>query len=55
MFPVLSLVKAEHLIAEYVSHHMCLEAGTQGDTLRLNPCETKNAFQKWQFTNYYAK
>ncbi|TDH07001.1 hypothetical protein EPR50_G00118810 [Perca flavescens] len=46
---------AEHLIAEFVSHHMCLEAGPQGDTLRLNPCETRNAFQKWQFTHYYAE
>ncbi|XP_030284843.1 polypeptide N-acetylgalactosaminyltransferase 5 [Sparus aurata] len=45
---------AEHLIAEFVSHHMCLEAGPQGDTLRLNSCETSNAFQKWQFTHYYT-
>ncbi|XP_033474212.2 polypeptide N-acetylgalactosaminyltransferase 5 [Epinephelus lanceolatus] len=45
---------AEHLIAEYVSNHMCLEAGPQGDTLHLNPCETRNAFQKWQFTHYHA-
>jgi len=47
-------VKAEHLIAEFVSKHMCLEAGPLGDTLRLNPCETGNAFQKWQFTHYHA-
>lgn len=46
---------AEHLIAEFVSHHMCLEAGPQGDTLRLNPCEPSNAFQKWQFTHYHTK
>ncbi|KAM9346843.1 polypeptide N-acetylgalactosaminyltransferase 5 [Symphorus nematophorus] len=46
---------AEHLIAEFVSHHMCLEAGPEGDTLRLNPCEPSNAFQKWQFTHYHAK
>ncbi|KAK5890483.1 hypothetical protein CesoFtcFv8_014001 [Champsocephalus esox] len=45
---------AEHLIAEFVSKHMCLEAGPLGDTLRLNPCETGNAFQKWQFTHYNA-
>ncbi|KAK1875714.1 Polypeptide N-acetylgalactosaminyltransferase 5 [Dissostichus eleginoides] len=45
---------AEHLIAEFVSKHMCLEAGPLGDTLRLNPCETGNAFQKWQFTHYHA-
>ncbi|XP_070831798.1 polypeptide N-acetylgalactosaminyltransferase 5 [Chaetodon trifascialis] len=45
---------AEHLIAEFVSHHMCLEAGPQGDTLRLNPCEPSNAFQKWQFTHYHS-
>ncbi|KAK5861195.1 hypothetical protein PBY51_022609 [Eleginops maclovinus] len=45
---------AEHLIAEFVSKHMCLEAGPQGDTLRLNPCETGNALQKWQFTHYHA-
>ncbi|XP_068559778.1 polypeptide N-acetylgalactosaminyltransferase 5 [Cebidichthys violaceus] len=45
---------AEHLIAEFVSNHMCLEAGPQGDTLHLNPCETRNAFQKWQFTHYYT-
>ncbi|XP_044073481.1 polypeptide N-acetylgalactosaminyltransferase 5 [Siniperca chuatsi] len=46
---------AEHLIAEFVSHHMCLEAGPQGDTLRLNPCESRNTFQKWQFTHYHAQ
>lgn len=46
---------AEHLIAEFVSHHMCLEAGPQGDTLRLSPCETRNAFQKWQFTHYHPQ
>lgn len=46
---------AEHLMAEFVSHHMCMEAGAQGDTLRLNPCDPNNAFQKWQFTNYHAK
>lgn len=49
------LVKAEHLIAEFVSHHMCLEADPQGETLHLNPCEPSNAFQKWQFTHYHAK
>lgn len=43
---------AEHLIAEFVSHHMCLEAEPQSDTLRLNPCEPSNTFQKWQFTHY---
>lgn len=43
---------AEHLIAEFVSHHMCLEAERQSDKLRLNPCETSNTFQKWQFTHY---
>ncbi|XP_034742425.1 polypeptide N-acetylgalactosaminyltransferase 5 [Etheostoma cragini] len=46
---------AEHLIAEFVSHHMCLEADPQGDTLLLSPCETRNAFQKWQFTHYYTE
>lgn len=45
---------AEHLIAEFVSNHMCLEAGPQGDALHLNPCETRNAFQKWQFTHYHT-
>uniref|UniRef100_A0A3Q1J0P8 Polypeptide N-acetylgalactosaminyltransferase n=1 Tax=Anabas testudineus TaxID=64144 RepID=A0A3Q1J0P8_ANATE len=25
------------------------------DTLRLNPCEPTNAFQKWQFTHYHAQ
>ncbi|XP_044221454.1 polypeptide N-acetylgalactosaminyltransferase 5 [Thunnus albacares] len=46
---------AEHLMAEFVSRHMCLEAGPQGDTLRLSPCEPVNAFQKWQFTHYHAQ
>ncbi|XP_028250213.1 polypeptide N-acetylgalactosaminyltransferase 5 [Parambassis ranga] len=46
---------AEHLIAEFVSHHMCLEAEPQGDTLRLNPCVPSNTFQKWQFTHYRAQ
>ncbi|XP_070694045.1 polypeptide N-acetylgalactosaminyltransferase 5 [Pempheris klunzingeri] len=46
---------AEHLIAEFVSHHMCLEAGPQGGTLHLNPCEPSNSFQKWQFTHYHAQ
>ncbi|KAM7407544.1 hypothetical protein PAMA_003321 [Pampus argenteus] len=46
---------AEHLMAEFVSRHMCLEAGPRGDTLRLNPCEPSNAFQKWQFTHYHAQ
>uniref|UniRef100_A0A3Q2WM38 Polypeptide N-acetylgalactosaminyltransferase 5 n=1 Tax=Haplochromis burtoni TaxID=8153 RepID=A0A3Q2WM38_HAPBU len=44
--------KAEHLIAEFVSNHMCLEAGPRSDDLRLNPCEPSSSFQKWQFTNY---
>lgn len=42
-------------MSEFVSRHMCLEAGPQGDTLRLNPCEPSNAFQKWQFTHYHAQ
>nr|XP_046260588.1 polypeptide N-acetylgalactosaminyltransferase 5 [Scatophagus argus] len=46
---------AEHLIAEFVSHHMCLEAGPQGDALHLKPCEPTNSFQKWQFTHYHAQ
>ncbi|XP_040005170.1 polypeptide N-acetylgalactosaminyltransferase 5 [Xiphias gladius] len=45
---------AEHLITEFVSHHMCLEAGPQGDSLHLNPCVPSNTFQKWQFTHYHA-
>ncbi|XP_074515562.1 polypeptide N-acetylgalactosaminyltransferase 5 [Sebastes fasciatus] len=44
---------AEHLMADFV-YHMCLEAGPEGDKLLLNPCESRNAFQKWQFTNYYT-
>nr|XP_019945664.1 PREDICTED: polypeptide N-acetylgalactosaminyltransferase 5 [Paralichthys olivaceus] len=44
---------AEHLISEFVSHHMCLEAGPQGDSVYLNPCVPTNAFQKWQFTHYH--
>ncbi|XP_040913999.1 polypeptide N-acetylgalactosaminyltransferase 5 [Toxotes jaculatrix] len=46
---------AEHLITEFVSHHMCLEAGPQGDSLHLSPCVPNNAFQKWQFTHYHAQ
>ncbi|XP_040057495.2 polypeptide N-acetylgalactosaminyltransferase 5 [Gasterosteus aculeatus] len=45
---------AEHLMSEFVSSHMCLEAGPQGDALHLNPCESRNTFQKWQFTHYHA-
>uniref|UniRef100_A0A3B4ZGJ6 Ricin B lectin domain-containing protein n=1 Tax=Stegastes partitus TaxID=144197 RepID=A0A3B4ZGJ6_9TELE len=44
--------KGEHLISEFVSHHMCLEAEPQSESLRLNPCEPNNTFQKWQFTHY---
>uniref|UniRef100_A0A665W048 Polypeptide N-acetylgalactosaminyltransferase n=1 Tax=Echeneis naucrates TaxID=173247 RepID=A0A665W048_ECHNA len=47
--------KAEHLITEFVSRHMCLEAGPQGDTLHLNRCVPSNTFQKWQFTHYHAQ
>ncbi|XP_051260042.1 polypeptide N-acetylgalactosaminyltransferase 5 [Dicentrarchus labrax] len=46
---------AEHLITEFASHHMCLEAGPRSDILHLNPCEPSNTFQKWQFTHYHAK
>ncbi|XP_026152119.1 polypeptide N-acetylgalactosaminyltransferase 5 [Mastacembelus armatus] len=46
---------AEHLVTVVVSQSMCLEAGPQGDTLHLNPCETRNALQKWQFTHYRAQ
>lgn len=41
-------------MAEYVSNHMCLEAGPQAKSLRLSTCEPSNAFQKWQFTHYHA-
>lgn len=47
--------KAEHLIADFVSHHMCLEADPQGDTLRLKPCKQGATSQKWQFTHYHAQ
>ncbi|XP_069009787.1 polypeptide N-acetylgalactosaminyltransferase 5 [Embiotoca jacksoni] len=43
---------AEHLIADFASNHMCLEAEPQGGALHLNPCEPSNTFQKWQFTHY---
>uniref|UniRef100_A0A8C2ZBI2 Polypeptide N-acetylgalactosaminyltransferase n=1 Tax=Cyclopterus lumpus TaxID=8103 RepID=A0A8C2ZBI2_CYCLU len=39
----------------FMSNRMCLEAGPQDDTLHLNPCETRNAFQKWQFTKYHTQ
>ncbi|XP_060910314.1 polypeptide N-acetylgalactosaminyltransferase 5 [Labrus mixtus] len=42
----------EHLIAEFISLHMCLEASPKGDTFQLNSCEPSNLFQKWQFTHY---
>uniref|UniRef100_A0A4W6FPX9 Polypeptide N-acetylgalactosaminyltransferase n=1 Tax=Lates calcarifer TaxID=8187 RepID=A0A4W6FPX9_LATCA len=42
-------------LVEFVSHHMCLEAGALGDTLHLNPCVPRNIFQKWQFTHYHAQ
>ncbi|XP_029936216.1 polypeptide N-acetylgalactosaminyltransferase 5 [Myripristis murdjan] len=45
----------EHILAEFIPHHMCLEAGHHGDTIHLSECESSNAFQKWQFTHYYAK
>lgn len=45
----------EHLLAEFIPHHMCLEAGHRGDTVHLNECESSSAFQKWQFTHYYVK
>ncbi|TWW80741.1 Polypeptide N-acetylgalactosaminyltransferase 5 [Takifugu flavidus] len=46
---------AEHLIADVVSHHMCLEADPQGDTLHLKPCKQGATSQKWQFTHYHAQ
>ncbi|XP_056293444.1 polypeptide N-acetylgalactosaminyltransferase 5 [Pseudoliparis swirei] len=46
---------ADHLIAEYASKRMCLEAGPKGDTLHLNSCESRNAFQKWEFTKYHTQ
>ncbi|XP_061579600.1 polypeptide N-acetylgalactosaminyltransferase 5 [Cololabis saira] len=46
---------AEHLVAEFISHHMCLEAEPQGESLRLRPCEPGNTFQKWEFTQYHAQ
>ncbi|XP_047457545.1 polypeptide N-acetylgalactosaminyltransferase 5 [Mugil cephalus] len=45
---------AEHFIADFASQHMCLEAERQSGSLRLNPCEPSNTFQKWQFTRYHA-
>lgn len=47
--------KAEHLIADFVSHHMCLEAEPRGDRLRLKPCKQSDSSQKWQFTHYRAQ
>uniref|UniRef100_H3BYC5 Ricin B lectin domain-containing protein n=1 Tax=Tetraodon nigroviridis TaxID=99883 RepID=H3BYC5_TETNG len=46
---------AEHLIADFVSHHMCLEAEPRGDRLRLKPCKQSDSSQKWQFTHYRAQ
>lgn len=46
---------ADHLIAEFSSHHMCLEAVPQSESLHLSPCEPTSAFQKWQFTHYHSK
>ncbi|XP_068185874.1 polypeptide N-acetylgalactosaminyltransferase 5 [Antennarius striatus] len=42
-----------HLISEFLPY-MCLEAMPRDDSLQLNACEPKNAFQKWQFTQYLA-
>lgn len=47
-----SLYKADHFIAEFVSHQSCLEAESRDDSLRLSPCDSNNSFQKWQFTHY---
>ncbi|TNN84510.1 Polypeptide N-acetylgalactosaminyltransferase 5 [Liparis tanakae] len=46
---------ADHLIAENTSKRMCLEAGPKGDTLHLNSCDSRNAFQKWEFTKYHTQ
>ncbi|KAM6934046.1 polypeptide N-acetylgalactosaminyltransferase 5 [Xenentodon cancila] len=43
----------EHLIGEFVTPYMCLEAEPQGDSLRLRPCEPGSAFQKWEFKQYH--
>ncbi|RVE58073.1 hypothetical protein OJAV_G00205500 [Oryzias javanicus] len=45
----------DHFIAEFVSHHTCLEAESRDDSLRLSPCDSNNSFQKWQFTHYYVQ
>uniref|UniRef100_UPI0037E99C67 polypeptide N-acetylgalactosaminyltransferase 5 n=1 Tax=Semicossyphus pulcher TaxID=241346 RepID=UPI0037E99C67 len=45
---------ADHLIAEYVSLHMCLEADPHNESVDLNPCDSRNFYQKWQFTHYNA-
>ncbi|XP_071379141.1 polypeptide N-acetylgalactosaminyltransferase 5 [Centroberyx affinis] len=45
----------EHLLAELIPHHRCLEAGPQGDAIHLKECDSSNAFQKWQFTHYYTQ
>lgn len=47
---------AEHIIAESSSSQlMCLEAGSQDNSLLLNPCVSSNIFQRWQFTQYHAQ
>lgn len=42
-------------MAEFGSHRKCLEGTPQGEGLLLNPCESSNAFQKWQFTIYFTQ
>ncbi|KAM4730852.1 polypeptide N-acetylgalactosaminyltransferase 5 [Anableps anableps] len=45
----------EHLISEFVSNHMCLEAEPRDDSVRLRPCQPSSVFQKWEFTRYHIR
>ncbi|XP_034042155.1 polypeptide N-acetylgalactosaminyltransferase 5 isoform X2 [Thalassophryne amazonica] len=44
-----------HLLPEFVSRHVCLEARPQGDTVHFQQCDSNNSFQKWEFTQYHTQ
>ncbi|NXS98861.1 GALT5 acetylgalactosaminyltransferase, partial [Jacana jacana] len=44
----------DHIISEHLRQPACLEVDPSHGALRVNACDSANAYQKWQFGNYYA-
>lgn len=45
----------DHFMSDFVSYHMCLEADPKGGAVSMKSCDQNSAFQKWEFTHYYAQ